>query len=56
MLEKKRRTRTKTVTKSVPLYNASSKEIDKMKKNVDGVAALMEASKEGGAGKGGRGR
>ena len=55
MLEKKRAARTSTVTKSVPVYIQSSKNITAEKKNA-GLDELLERSKEGGAGKGGRGR
>ena len=55
MLEKKRAQRTTNVVKSVPKYIQSSKTITADKKNA-GLDDLLEASKEGGAGKGGRGR
>ena len=64
LLEKQREVRTTKITKSVPTFNQSSKEIAQMKKstimkdtfgNELTMAEMMERSKEGGAGKGGRG-
>lgn len=64
MLEKKREKKASTAVKSVPMYIQSSKEIAANKKNVVvrdefgeevTLSTLMERSKEGGAGKGGRG-
>ena len=55
MLEKKRVQRTSKAVKSVPMYNQSSKHIAALKKTA-GLDDLLAAGKEGGAGKGGRGR
>ena len=66
LLEKKKQTtKSSTSTKSVPTWIGSSKDIAAAKKNQkmiddDGneitIGEMMEKSKEGGAGKGGRGR
>jgi len=53
MLEKKRLERTTKVTKSVPTYIQSSKNITAEKKSA-GLDELLAKSKEGGLGKGGK--
>ena len=55
MLEKKRVQRTTKATKSVPTYIQSSKHIATLKKSA-GLDELLKAGKEGGVGKGGRGK
>ena len=53
MLEKKRLERTNKVSKSVPTYIQSSKNITAEKKNA-GLDEMLAKSKEGGLGKGGK--
>ncbi len=56
MLEKRQAQRSSSAnTKTVPKYIQSSKYITAEKKNA-GLDEMLERSKEGGAGKGGRGR
>lgn len=53
MLEKKRAARTQVVDRNVPFYGQSSKLLANEKKKA-GLDEMLEASKEGGAGKAGR--
>ena len=55
MLEKKQAKRTTTSVKSVPTFIQSTKDIMANKKKA-GLDDLLEKSKEGGLGKGGKGR
>ena len=55
MLEKKKVARTSKSVKSVPTYIQSSKHIANLKKSA-GLDELLAKGKEGGLGKGGRGR